>query len=128
MASLETFAQDVRHTLRLLRRAPAFTITALATIALGIGLNTAVFSVAYGVLWRPLPYPDADRLVILQSSQGAKTFTSWAPRSYEALRGRVTALDALAAYSSIDVQLTGRGEPVQVPALDVSPNFFATLR
>ncbi len=131
MASLETFAQDVRHTLRLLRRAPAFTITALATIALGIGLNTAIFSVAYGVLWRPLPYPDPDRLIMISSAQqtgtGVKTFATWAPVSYEALRHRVSTLDQLCAYTSIDVQLTGRGEPMQLRALEVSPNFFATL-
>src|SRR5688500_14349671 len=59
-ATVETFAQDVRHTLRLMRRDPTFTSTALATLALGIGLNTAIFSVAYGVLWRPLPYPNSD--------------------------------------------------------------------
>jgi putative ABC transport system permease protein len=129
--TVETFAQDVRHALRLMRRDPAFTFTTLATLALGIGLNTAIFSVAYGVLWRPLPYPNPDRLVILASAQqtgrGVKTFWSWAPVTYEALRPRVTALDQLAAYSSIDAQLTGRGEPLQLPALDVSPNFFATL-
>ncbi len=129
--TIETFAQDVRHALRLMRRDPAFTVTALATLALGIGLNTAIFSVAYGVLWRPLPYPDADHLVILASAQrmekGVKTFWSWTPLTYEALRPRVTALDHLAAYNSIDAQLTGRGEPLQVPALEVSPNFFATL-
>src|SRR5439155_1125244 len=127
----ETFAQDVRHALRLLRRDPAFTFTALATLALGIGLNTAIFSVAYGVLWRPLPYPNPDRLVIVSSAQqtetGPRTFSTWAPVSYEALRPRVTTLDHLAAYSSIDVQLTGRGEPLRLPALDVSPNFFVTL-
>ena len=129
--TVETFAQDVRHALRLMRRDPAFTFTALATLALGIGLNTAIFSVAYGVLWRPLPYPNPDRLVIVQSAQqtatGVKTFSTWAPVSYEALGPRVTTLDHLAAYSSIDVQLTGRDEPLQVHALDVSPNFFATL-
>jgi putative ABC transport system permease protein len=129
---VETFAQDVRHTLRLLRRAPAFTFTALATIGLGIGLNTAIFSVAYGVLWRPLPYPEPDRLIMISSAQqtgtGIKTFTTWAPVSYEALRQSGTTLDHLAAYTSINAQLSGRGEPLQVGALDVSPNFFATLR
>jgi predicted permease len=126
-----TTAQDVRHALRLLLREPGFTVAALATLALGIGLNTAIFSVAYGVLWRPLPYPDPDRLVIVSSAQqtgtGVKTFSTWPPRTYEGLRPRVTTLDHLAAYTSIDVQLTGRGEPLQLPALSVSPNFFATL-
>jgi predicted permease len=130
-ATVETFAQDMRHALRLMRRDPAFTFTALATLALGIGLNTAIFSVAYGVLWRPLPYPHPDRLVILVSAQqtetGPRTFSTWPPSTYEALRPRVTALDHLAAYTSIDAQLTGRGEPLQLHALDVSPNFFATL-
>ena len=130
-ATVETFAQDVRHALRLIRRDPAFTFTALATLALGIGLNTAIFSVAYGVLWRPLPYPDPDRLIIVSSAQqtetGVKTFSTWPPVTYEGLRPRVTTLDHLAAYTSIDVQLTGRGEPLQLPALGVSPNFFATL-
>jgi putative ABC transport system permease protein len=128
--TVETLAQDVRHALRLMRRDPAFAVTALATLALGIGLNTAIFSVAYGVLWRPLPYPDADRLVILASTQrtekGVKTFWSWSPSTYEALRRRVT-LDQLAAYNSIDAQLTGRGEPLQLPGLEVSSSFFATL-
>ena len=130
-ATVETFTQDVRHALRLMRRDPAFAFTALATLALGIGLNTAIFSVAYGVLWRPLPYPNPDRLVIVPSAQqtetGVKTFETWAPVTYEALRPLVTTLDHLAAYTSIDAQLTGRGEPLQLPALDVSPNFFATL-
>src|SRR5438094_3109514 len=130
-ATVETFARDVRHALRLMRRDPAFTFTALATLALGIGLNTAIFSVAYGVLWCPLPYPNPDRLVIVSSAQqtetGPRTFSTWAPVSYEALRPRVTTLDHLAAYAPIDAPLTGRGEPLQLSAVDVSPNFFATL-
>ena len=130
-ATIEVFAQDLRHALRLLRRDPTFTFAALATLALGIGLNTAIFSVAYGVLWRPLPYPNPDRLVIVSSAQqtgtGVRTFSTWPPVTYEGLRTRVTTLDHLAAYTSIDAQFTGRGEPLQLPALDVSPNFFATL-
>jgi putative ABC transport system permease protein len=124
-------AQDVRHALRLIRREPAFTFTALTTLALGIGLNTAIFSVAYGVLWRPLPYHNPDRLIIISSAQqtetGVRTFSTWPPVTYEGLRPRVTTLDSLAAYTSSEVQLTGRGEPLQLPALGVSPNFFATL-
>ena len=130
-ATLETLGQDVRHALRLIGRDPAFAFTALATLALGIGLNTAIFSVAYGVLWRPLPYANGARLVVISATQraerGVRTFWTWAPTTYEALRRRATTLDDLAAYSSIDAQLTGRGEPLQVHALDVSPNFFATL-
>ena len=128
---IETLAHDTRHALRLMRRDPTFTLTALATLALGIGLNTAIFSVAYGVLWRPLPYPEPDRLVILQSAQrtgtGLRTFSTWAPVTYEALHPRVTAFEALAAYRSINAQLTGLGEPRQVAALEVSANFFRTL-
>jgi predicted permease len=131
MNQLETLARDVYHSLRLMRRNPGFTFTALATLALGIGLTTAIFSVADGVLWRPLPYANPDQLVILTSAQqterDVRTFSTWAPMSYEALRPRITALDDLAAYASIDAPLTGRGEPLRLPAVDVSPNFFATL-
>ncbi len=130
-AAVETLVQDARHSLRLLRRQPAFTATALAMLALGIGLNTAIFSVAYGVLWRPLPYADPDRLVVLSSAQqtdrGPRTFWNWSPVSYDALRQHATVFEHLAAYASMDAELNGRGEPVQVRALDVSPNFFATL-
>ncbi len=127
----ETLIQDVRFGLRMLRKNPGFTTVAALTLALGIGLNTAILSVAYGVLWRPLPYPNPDRLVIVASAQqtetGVKTFWTWAPVTYDALRPRVTTLDQLAAYNSIDAQLAGRGEPLQLQALEVSPNFFATL-
>src|SRR5687768_2899888 len=83
---LEQSAQDIRYAFRQLHRNSGFTATAIVTLALGIGLNTAIFSVAYGVLWRPLPYLDPDHLIIIQSAQqtetGPKTFRTWAPVSY----------------------------------------------
>jgi predicted permease len=131
LPAFDTIVRDVRHALRLLRRDPTFTIAALATLALGIGLNTAIFSVAYGVLWRPLPYAAPDRLIVISSAQqtdtGIKVFGTWTPGSYEGLRTRVRSLEALTAYQSMTAELTGRGEPLEVPGLDVSPNFFLTL-
>jgi putative ABC transport system permease protein len=128
---LQTLAQDVRHALRLMGRDPAFTVTALATLALGIGLNTAIFSVAYGVLWRPLPFPDADRLIVIlsarQTDEGIRSEPTWSAEAYEALRPRETTIAAFTSPSAGAAQLTGRGEPLQVRALTVSPNFFATL-
>ena len=128
---LDILVQDVRHALRLMRRDPSFTVAALATLTLGIGVNTAIFSVAHGVLWRPLPYRDAGRLVMLSSTQraerGIRTFWTWTPGTYTAMQSRVTALDGVAAYSPDDAHFTGRGEPLTVHALNVSPNFFATL-
>lgn len=127
----ESVLKDARHALRLLRRDPAFTATALATLALGIGLTTAIFSVAYGVLWRPLPYPSPDRLVVVSSSQqgerGPRTFSTFAPRSFDGLRRQVTTLQHLAAYAPTQVALTGRGEPQHLRSLDVSADFFTTL-
>jgi hypothetical protein len=64
-------------------RDPAFTLTALATLALGIGVTAAIFSVAYGVLWRPLPYPSADRLVIIRSAQQTAKGHDHGARQYD---------------------------------------------
>jgi len=93
VAWLEHLVHDVRYGARMFRKHPGFRAAAILTLALGIGLNAAIFSVAYGVLWRPLPYPNPDRLVILSSAQrtekSVKTFWTWAPVTYEALRPRL---------------------------------------
>lgn len=130
-AAAEGLVRNLRWAFRSLRRDPLPTLAAAATIALGVGLNTAVFSVADAVLWKPLPYKDPDRLVVITGLQrtgtGPGTFSTWAAVTCDGLRRRTTTLEMLAAYRPFDVELSGRGEPIHVPALEVSPDFFATL-
>jgi len=79
---LETLLRDTRRALRIFSRRPAFALAAVAALALGIGVNTAIFSVVNAVLLRPLPFPDADRLVFLMSTspQGCGCIERWAHR------------------------------------------------
>lgn len=124
-----TFLADVRHGVRLLRRSPAFTILAVLTLALGVGATTAIFSVADPVLFRPLPYPNADRLVVVgerdangsMSNLGYLTFVDFA-------RGAKT-LERSAAAGSWQATLDGNGgmAPERVNGQRVSPTFFSML-
>ena len=95
---------DLQHAFRLLRRAPGFAAAALVTLALAIGANTAVFSVVYGVLLRPLPYADADRLVILSEEHPGGASLVRAPRlsnlTYHAWSAGASTLESLGAFSS----------------------------
>jgi len=101
---MTTFIQDLRHALRLMLRAPGFTFAALATMALAIGVNTAVFSVVYAVLLRPLPYLDQDRIVMLSEEHPGGHAIIRDPRlsnlTFAAWREHPRTIDGLSAYST----------------------------
>lgn len=130
---LEELWRDVRYASRSLRRSPTFTAAAVLTLALGIGANAAVFSLVSASLLRPLPFPEAERLVVLQQthqSPGAeqRTFPWWSPPQFEALRSTLTRIDGLSAYWVTDVNFSSGGiEPVRTRTELVSPDYFAAL-
>jgi putative ABC transport system permease protein len=125
---LETFAQDVRYAVRLLIKTPGFTATAIVTLALGIGANAAIFSLVDGVMFRPLPYPDAHRLVsIWEVMQDGGPRTVVAPANYLDYVKRARAFSALAAYQSAGKNLTGSGDPERLIGEEVTASYFETL-
>jgi hypothetical protein len=125
-----TLGQDVRYALRFLRRTPGFTTVAALTIGLGIGANTAIFSVLYGVLLRPLGVPSADRVVLLfQSSRAAvQSRTGTSPRVLDEWRQRARSFDAIAGYSFDSVTLEGTPAEELGLTLVVSKEFFDVLQ
>jgi putative ABC transport system permease protein len=120
--------QDVRYTLRSLRNNPGFTTVAVLTLALGIGANTAIFSVVNGVLLRPLPYRDPGRLIrIFEADQRRGWLMGFSPPNFTSLRDEVTLLEDVAAYRATSVTLTGEGDPERLAAMRVSTGFFGLL-
>jgi putative ABC transport system permease protein len=122
--------QDVRFALRLLRRAPGFAAGAVLTLAVGIGANTSIFSVANALLLRPLPYRDAGRLVLIDARRQGSANISQGPLSvprFEQVEQRNRSFGALAAFTPEVFNLTGRGDPEQISAARVSWRFFEVL-
>jgi len=124
---MSTLLQDLRYGLRMLAKNPGFTAVAVLTLALGIGVNTAIFSVVNGVLLRPLPYPEPDRLVQIyersaqfnEMSVSYPNFLDW-ERMNRSFAG-------MAAYRGESFNFTGAGQPEQVPGAVVTANFFSVL-
>jgi putative ABC transport system permease protein len=126
---MDTLWRDLRFALRGLGRSPAFTAVAVLTLALGIGANTAIFSVVNAVLLRPLAYADPDRLVSLTASFSARGVTNVpvsAPEMND-YRREVDALQDVAGAWPININLTGSGQPERIAGAGVSPNFFRVL-
>lgn len=119
LPQLETLAQDLRYGARMLRKYPAFTLVCVFTLALGIGANTAIFSVVNSILIRPLPFAQPEKLVSLTGTypQGA----------FVALRQQMKSLFVAAYAEGHEFNLTGRGEPVRLAGTLVSAEFFMVL-
>jgi putative ABC transport system permease protein len=126
---MDTLWQDLRYAARMLARKPGFTVVAVLTLGVGVGANTALFSMVDTVLLRPLPYADADRVVTLWNSiprYAVKSFPLSPPEA-DYYRRENPAFERLEAYTPRNVNLTGRGEPVRVEAVEVTPGFFSLL-
>jgi putative ABC transport system permease protein len=121
--------QDIRYGLRALARNPGFTAVAVGALALGIGANTAVFSVFNSVLLNPLPYPDPGRLVWLWpiDARTGHPFGAISPPDFVDYRKQNTVFAYLSAFMPLDLTLTGSGNAERVPAAAVSAGFFETL-
>ena len=126
---LEDLMQDLAFAFRGLRRAPGFAFAALITLALGIGAATAIFSVAYGVLLRPLPFSNPDRLVDLavNLSGTGSTFGSFSAPEYVDLTRMTRSFASIGAWSSYDRTLGGDGRPERVTTASVTASLMNTL-
>jgi putative ABC transport system permease protein len=127
---METLLKDIRYACAMMRRNRAFTTAGLLTLALGIGATTAVFSVVYGVLLRPLPYPGADRLVRLSEEHPGAVSPLRAPMlsnlTYYAWSGSRT-IDQFAGYRSSAYTVTRDGDSARLEGADITPSLFAML-
>src|SRR5215208_5548159 len=126
---MDRLIQDLRYAMRTLVKNKGFTAVAVLALALGIGANTAIFSVVKAVLLSPLPYPSPDRLVWLREvnpSNDIMDEPASAP-NYNDWRTGARSFEAVAAYADTGITLTGEGEPERVPGSAVSANYFQVL-
>src|SRR3954465_13462585 len=120
---------NLRYAFRQLRKAPAFTFTALATVAICLGANLAVFAVIDSILLRPLPFPQSDRLVTIFNTYpkaGVENDGSSITNYYER-RGNIPAFSSLSIFRDFTEVVGGTGAAEQTEIMRVSPDFFATL-
>ncbi|HEX2341428.1 MAG TPA: ABC transporter permease [Vicinamibacterales bacterium] len=124
-----SFIHDLRHGLRTLRRVPGLVFVAVLTLALGIGANTAIFSVIYSVLLKPLIFPDSDRIVRVSMTFPERGLdeTSWAPGHFWDARDMVRTFEDLGAMDFGTMNLTGVGDPVLLESARVNAGFFRVL-
>ena len=124
---MHALIQNLQFTFRHLRRTPAFTLTVVLTLALGIGATTAIFSLVEGVLLRPLPFQDADRLVLLGDHLGGRPGMSVRAREIETYTFATGAFSSLGGYITTSFELSGGAQPEQIKAARLNSQMFPTL-
>src|SRR5215217_2079980 len=125
---MDTLLQDIRYSIRVLLKSPGFTAVALLTLALGIGANTAIFSVVNAVLLRPLPYEESEKLVFITERSPVLEGMSVAYPNYLDWREQNSVFDSLGVYRRQSFNLTGGGEPERLVGGEVSADVFTALR
>ena len=118
------FLRDLKHSLRMFRQTPGFTLAALAALTLGIGANTAIFSVVNSVLLKPLPFPDPDRLVLFLNVGPNGSGSDASVTKFNVWRQETPAFQDAAAYGFGVMNLTGGESPEQLPSARVTADFF----
>src|SRR5919107_3528954 len=125
---METFLQDVRYGVRVLAKNKGFTAVAVLTLALGIGANTAIFSVVNDLLLRPLPYSDAGRVVMLwEVTPSGRHMNTTSRANFRQWREQGQSFESVAAFSDQRLNLTGAGEPEEVAVQLATPDLFKVL-
>jgi len=124
---LETFFQDLRFSFRMLRKNPGFTVVVLLTLALGIGATTAIFSVVYGVLLRPLPYTDSSRIMAVFEVNSKGGWSHLADPNFDDFRDQNRSFQAIAKYNYYVVSVSGASQPSRTTVASVSPDFLKVL-
>jgi putative ABC transport system permease protein len=126
---VESLAQDTQYAVRMLRRNPAFTAVAVLTLALGIGANTAIFSVVEAILWKSLPYPHPEQLFFIfqQRERDAKVQAGWSYLNFLELREQNHVFNEMGSNGNHELTLTGRGNPEVVSVAGVTPEIFSLL-
>src|SRR5256714_202365 len=126
---MQTLLQDIRYGARMLAKKPSFTVVAVITLALGIGANTAIFSLVNGLLLRPLPYPHSERLAIIWThSPGANVAQDWpSPGQFSAIKEQSSVFEEMVLAQGGAVNLTGLGVPEQVGIVRTTSVMFPLL-